>query len=90
MNHVDRMMKKLNDMSTANLKVVWHNLGETNWSNQDEYAPGISMNDWAESVKAELDARGATCHDCGSPNCRGECCILCGSPGCLGDCEEHS
>lgn len=52
----DSMFKKLKGMSDEQICSVWNAL--KHYDPKEFYAPGISMDDWAQQVYSEMDIRG--------------------------------
>lgn len=50
-----KMVKKLSAMSDSDLRRVWAALDD--YDPKEEYAPGISMDDWATEVCSQLELR---------------------------------
>lgn len=51
------MIKRISLLTDKELQVIWDNLGF--YKKSEEYAPGISMDDWAMEIKGQLDYRKA-------------------------------
>ena len=52
----DKMYAKLVTMSNGSLQTIWDSL--IHYNARENYAPGISMESWAQAVYTEMDRRG--------------------------------
>lgn len=55
-NFAKMMVEKISKMSDDELNFVWKNLRR--YDPSEEYAPGVSMDDWAENIYSEMGNRG--------------------------------
>jgi hypothetical protein len=56
---VHKMWDKIMAFTDEDLRIVWNSLKGQDLT--EEYAPGISMESWAESIYSEMSKRGMDC-----------------------------